>query len=130
MPSPGVDFLTERLKVLLASPTTLAIIVGNPAVAVGLVTLRSNVWYLGAAAHAAGNRVALFKKCQCRGQAEAARNARDEDLCHGVRPCRLMFRQYEGELEHSFLIRLLSCLILRLSDVSAKLNACVCYTLT
>ena len=46
-PSPGVDFLTERLKVLLASPTTLAIIVGNPAVAVGLVTLRSNVWYVG-----------------------------------------------------------------------------------
>jgi len=49
-PSPGVDFLTERLTALLASPTTLAIIVGSQAVAVGLVTLRSNVWYVGAVA--------------------------------------------------------------------------------
>src|SRR4051794_7772567 len=46
-PSPGVTTLTTRLRTLLAHDTTFAIIVGAPAVAVALVTLRPNVWYDG-----------------------------------------------------------------------------------
>jgi GNAT superfamily N-acetyltransferase len=45
--SPGVDVLTSRLRALLADPGTFAILAGTPAVAVALVTLRSNVWYEG-----------------------------------------------------------------------------------
>jgi GNAT superfamily N-acetyltransferase len=46
-PSPGPDRLAARLRVLLAGPDTLALLGGSPAVAVGLVTLRPNVWYDG-----------------------------------------------------------------------------------
>ena len=46
-PSPGVDVLAERLRVLLAGDETVAVLVGAPAVAVALVTLRPNVWYTG-----------------------------------------------------------------------------------
>ncbi|CAN5423505.1 GNAT family N-acetyltransferase [soil metagenome] len=44
-PPPGV--LADRLRSLLASDQTFAILVGRPAVAVALVTLRPNVWYSG-----------------------------------------------------------------------------------
>lgn len=46
-PSPGADVLTERLRRLLADGSVLAIIAGTPPVAVGLVTVRPNVWYEG-----------------------------------------------------------------------------------
>ena len=54
-PSPGVDVLAARLRELLAGDDTFAILAGTsagtspgtPAVAVALVTLRSNVWYSG-----------------------------------------------------------------------------------
>ncbi len=46
-PSPGPEVLTVRLRSLLATPTTLAILAGRPAVGVALVTLRTNVWYEG-----------------------------------------------------------------------------------
>jgi GNAT superfamily N-acetyltransferase len=46
-PSPGVDVLTTRLRLLLADEQTFAILAGTPAVAVALVTLRPNVWYRG-----------------------------------------------------------------------------------
>ena len=46
-PSPGADTLAARLRALLASPTTFAILVGEPAIGVALVTLRPNVWYDG-----------------------------------------------------------------------------------
>ena len=46
-PSPGVDVLAGRLRVLLAGDRTLAVLAGAPSVAVALVTLRSNVWYAG-----------------------------------------------------------------------------------
>jgi len=39
--------LAARLRVLLAGDGTFAIVAGAPAVAVALVTLRSNVWYEG-----------------------------------------------------------------------------------
>ncbi|OAN33380.1 GNAT family N-acetyltransferase [Microbacterium sp. H83] len=42
-PSPGVDVLARRLTLLLAEPTTFAIVGGAPAVGVALVTLRANV---------------------------------------------------------------------------------------
>ncbi|TAK70346.1 MAG: GNAT family N-acetyltransferase [Actinomycetota bacterium] len=45
--SPGVDVLAGRLAVLLAAERTFAILAGEPAIAVALVTLRSNVWYDG-----------------------------------------------------------------------------------
>lgn len=47
VPSPGADFLAERLRLLLAGDGTFAILAGVPAVAVALVTLRTNVWYTG-----------------------------------------------------------------------------------
>lgn len=46
-PSPGVDVLEVRLRSLLETPATFAILAGEPAIAVALVTLRSNVWYDG-----------------------------------------------------------------------------------
>ena len=46
-PSPGADVLAGRLRVLLEGPETFAILAGDPAVAVALVTLRPNVWYAG-----------------------------------------------------------------------------------
>jgi GNAT superfamily N-acetyltransferase len=49
-PTPGPDVLSARLRVLLGSTGTFAIVAGRPAVAVALVTLRSNVWYDGSVA--------------------------------------------------------------------------------
>jgi GNAT superfamily N-acetyltransferase len=46
-PSPGVELLTERLSTLLASGTTWAAVVGEPAIGCALVTLRTNVWFTG-----------------------------------------------------------------------------------
>jgi len=46
-PSPGVGELGARLRTLLAGPSTLALLAGEPAVGVALVTLRPNVWYKG-----------------------------------------------------------------------------------
>lgn len=46
-PSPGAPALSERLRELLAEPHTFALLGGDPAVGVALVTLRSNVWYPG-----------------------------------------------------------------------------------
>jgi ribosomal protein S18 acetylase RimI-like enzyme len=46
-PSPGVDVLAARLRVLLAGDDTIAIVAGTPPAAVALVTLRTNVWYSG-----------------------------------------------------------------------------------
>lgn len=46
-PSPGAGVLAARLRVLLAGERTFAVLAGSPAVAVGLVTLRPNVWYAG-----------------------------------------------------------------------------------
>lgn len=46
-PSPGVEVLAGRLRVLLAGDRTIAVLAGAPSVAVALVTLRPNVWYAG-----------------------------------------------------------------------------------
>lgn len=46
-PSPGPESLARRLRDLLGGDDTFAILVDEPAVAVGLVTLRPNVWYQG-----------------------------------------------------------------------------------
>jgi GNAT superfamily N-acetyltransferase len=49
-PSPGVEVLAPRLRVLLGGMSTVAFVAGSPPVAVALVTLRPNVWYAGAVA--------------------------------------------------------------------------------
>ena len=46
-PSPGARILAARLRSLLESPSTFAILAGSPSVAVALLTLRTNVWYDG-----------------------------------------------------------------------------------
>jgi len=46
-PSPGTEFLTNRLRRLLSSDETFAVLAGEPAVGVGLVTMRPNVWHEG-----------------------------------------------------------------------------------
>jgi ribosomal protein S18 acetylase RimI-like enzyme len=46
-PTPGVAVLTRRLQSLLAEPSTIAYLAGEPAAGIALVTLRSNVWYDG-----------------------------------------------------------------------------------
>jgi GNAT superfamily N-acetyltransferase len=43
-PTPGPAVLEPRLRTLLAQETTLAWLGGDPAVAIALVTLRTNVW--------------------------------------------------------------------------------------
>lgn len=45
--SPGVEVLAPRLRRLLAADHTFAVIAGEPAVAMALVTTRTNVWYEG-----------------------------------------------------------------------------------
>lgn len=44
-PSPGPSILSDRLGRLLAGNMTFALLAGEPAVGVALVTLRPNVWY-------------------------------------------------------------------------------------
>ena len=46
-PSPRPEILVERLKTLMPTNNTFAILAGVPAVALALVTLRTNVWYEG-----------------------------------------------------------------------------------
>ncbi|QGG96136.1 GNAT family N-acetyltransferase [Actinomarinicola tropica] len=46
-PSPGAEVLAPRLRALLAGDSTFAVLAGEPAVAVALVTLRPNVWWDG-----------------------------------------------------------------------------------
>ena len=46
-PTPGVEILASRLRRLLGAPTTVAIVAGEPAFGVALVTTRTNVWYDG-----------------------------------------------------------------------------------
>jgi GNAT superfamily N-acetyltransferase len=46
-PTPGTAVLTTRLHRLLAGGDVVALLAGEPAVAVALLTLRPNVWYDG-----------------------------------------------------------------------------------
>lgn len=46
-PTPGVAVLTPRLESLLAGDDVIALLSGQPAVAVALLTLRPNIWYSG-----------------------------------------------------------------------------------
>ena len=46
-PTPRPDVLAARLRILLATSTTFALLAGDPAVALALVTLRPSVWYDG-----------------------------------------------------------------------------------
>src|SRR4051794_13196490 len=46
-PSPGVAVLVAHLRALLGGASTIALLAGDPAIAVALVTLRPNVWYDG-----------------------------------------------------------------------------------
>lgn len=46
-PTPGSAILSARLERLLSGSGVLALLSGNPAVGVALVTLRPNVWYQG-----------------------------------------------------------------------------------
>ena len=46
-PTPGPALLTARLEQLLDGSQVFALLAGDPAIAVALVTLRPNVWYDG-----------------------------------------------------------------------------------
>lgn len=46
-PTPGIAVLEARLARLLASGDVIALLTGEPTVAVALLTLRPNVWYDG-----------------------------------------------------------------------------------
>lgn len=45
--SPGVEVLTRRLAELLVGEQVLALLVGDPAQGLALLTMRPNVWYAG-----------------------------------------------------------------------------------
>jgi GNAT superfamily N-acetyltransferase len=49
-PSPGAAALADRLRDLLPGGATIALLAGDPAVGVALITLRPNVWYEGGVA--------------------------------------------------------------------------------
>ncbi|MHB8660022.1 MAG: GNAT family N-acetyltransferase [Solirubrobacteraceae bacterium] len=49
-PSPGPAVLTARLQRLLCGPDVVALVAGDPPVAVALLTLRPNVWCEGSVA--------------------------------------------------------------------------------
>ncbi|MGH3764213.1 MAG: GNAT family N-acetyltransferase [Pseudonocardiaceae bacterium] len=46
-PTPGPEVLAGRLRRLLTGGEVIALLAGDPAVAVALLTLRPNVWYEG-----------------------------------------------------------------------------------
>jgi GNAT superfamily N-acetyltransferase len=46
-PTPGPQVLATRLRQLLAGSDVMALLAGDPAVAVALLTLRPNIWYDG-----------------------------------------------------------------------------------
>jgi GNAT superfamily N-acetyltransferase len=46
-PTPGTAVLAERLEKLLAGGTVVALLIGDPADGVALLTFRPNVWYDG-----------------------------------------------------------------------------------
>src|SRR5262245_20368998 len=46
-PTPGPDVLAARLARLLGGHEVLALLAGEPAIAVAVLTLRPNVWYDG-----------------------------------------------------------------------------------
>jgi GNAT superfamily N-acetyltransferase len=46
-PTPGADVLARRLDTLLRRRDTIALLAGEPATGVALVTLRPNLWYDG-----------------------------------------------------------------------------------
>src|SRR3954454_519113 len=46
-PTPGVAVLAARLETLLGGRATLALLAGDPAIGLALITLRENVWYDG-----------------------------------------------------------------------------------
>lgn len=46
-PTPGPTVLAERLQRLLAAGQVVALLAGDPAVGVALLTMRPNVWYEG-----------------------------------------------------------------------------------
>lgn len=46
-PSPGPEVLAGRLETLLGGGSTLAIVAGEPAIGLALVTMRTNVWFDG-----------------------------------------------------------------------------------
>jgi GNAT superfamily N-acetyltransferase len=46
-PTPGPAVLAARLERLLSSRNVLALLAGDPAVGLALLTLRPNVWYAG-----------------------------------------------------------------------------------
>lgn len=48
--TPGVEVLAERLRTLLGGTSTFAVLGGDPAVGLALVTLRPNVWSEGTVA--------------------------------------------------------------------------------
>ncbi len=49
-PTPGIPVLTERLSTHLAGRTMFAVLIGEPAIGVALVSLRPTAWYDGPAA--------------------------------------------------------------------------------
>ena len=46
-PTPGAEVLTRRLRQMLARDDVVALLAGEPAVAVGLLTFRPSVWDAG-----------------------------------------------------------------------------------
>jgi GNAT superfamily N-acetyltransferase len=46
-PTPGVEVLAARLERLLAGPSALALLAGDPPAGFALLTLRPSVWYEG-----------------------------------------------------------------------------------
>jgi GNAT superfamily N-acetyltransferase len=47
VPTPGIDVLAARLERLLPGGDVIALLTGEPATGVALLTLRPNVWYEG-----------------------------------------------------------------------------------
>jgi GNAT superfamily N-acetyltransferase len=46
-PTPGAEVLARRLEALLPTGDTIALLAGEPATGLAVLTLRSNVWYDG-----------------------------------------------------------------------------------
>jgi GNAT superfamily N-acetyltransferase len=92
-PTPGVAVLTRRLERLLSGRAVVALLSGEPAVGIALLTLRPSVWYEGPVA--ALDELYVVPKERRRGIGTALLNA-CETVCR-QRGCKLLEINVDGE---------------------------------
>ncbi|MGH3262426.1 MAG: GNAT family N-acetyltransferase [Trebonia sp.] len=92
-PTPGAAVLTPRLEQLLSGGEVIALLTGDPAVAVAVLTLRPNVWYDGPVALLDE----LYVVPPMRGQGLGSALLASAEAVTGKRGCELLEINVDGE---------------------------------